>query len=94
MILWLGDEDCHEVQRVGGKAANLSRLAPAFAFPPGSASLPTCTNSGMTAKRQLNPWHDSKLIGCKPYQSKKARSSEEERAFQNSEEPLSRTGGA
>jgi phosphoenolpyruvate synthase/pyruvate phosphate dikinase len=38
-ILWLDDEDCHEVQRVGGKAANLSRLASGY-------RVPTCTNSG------------------------------------------------
>lgn len=34
-ILWLGDKDCHEVQRVGGKAANLSRLAADYRVPTG-----------------------------------------------------------
>ena len=34
-ILWLGDVDCHEVQRVGGKAANLSQLAANYRVPPG-----------------------------------------------------------
>ena len=34
-MLWLGDEDCHEIQRVGGKAANLSRLAANYRVPPG-----------------------------------------------------------
>ena len=34
-ILWLGDPECHEVTRVGGKAANLSRLASRFRVPLG-----------------------------------------------------------
>ena len=39
-ILWLGDEDCHEVQRVGGKAANLSRLASGYRVPTGFCVTP------------------------------------------------------
>ncbi len=39
-ILWLGDEDCHEVQRVGGKAANLSRLAASYRVPTGFCLTP------------------------------------------------------
>lgn len=34
-VLWLGDEDCHEIQRVGGKAVNLSRLAAGYRVPVG-----------------------------------------------------------
>ena len=39
-ILWLGDEDCHQVQRVGGKAANLSRLADEYRVPTGFCITP------------------------------------------------------
>lgn len=39
-ILWLGEEDCHEVQRVGGKAANLSRLAAGYRVPTGFCVTP------------------------------------------------------
>ncbi|MBT5875395.1 MAG: hypothetical protein HOH43_18385 [Candidatus Latescibacteria bacterium] len=34
-ILWLGDSDCHDVTVVGGKVANLSRLAADYRVPPG-----------------------------------------------------------
>ena len=34
-ILWLGDPDCHDPSLVGGKAANLSRVATAHPVPPG-----------------------------------------------------------
>ena len=34
-ILWLGDPACHERSTVGGKAANLSRLAAGFRVPDG-----------------------------------------------------------
>ena len=34
-ILWLGDSACQDVLLVGGKAANLSRLAADFCVPPG-----------------------------------------------------------
>ena len=39
-ILWLGDENCHEIERVGGKAANLSRLAANYRVPPGFCLTP------------------------------------------------------
>lgn len=39
-ILWLGDEGCHEVERVGGKAANLSRLAADYRVPIGFCITP------------------------------------------------------
>jgi pyruvate,water dikinase len=34
-VLWLGEEPCHDPGQVGGKAAQLSRLAARFAVPPG-----------------------------------------------------------
>ena len=34
-ILWLGEPACHDRAAVGGKAANLSRLAAAYRVPPG-----------------------------------------------------------
>ena len=34
-VLWLGHPDCHDVQRVGAKAANLSRLVASYRIPPG-----------------------------------------------------------
>jgi len=34
-IVWLGQQECHDVTRVGGKAANLSRLADRYPVPPG-----------------------------------------------------------
>ncbi|MDA0262733.1 MAG: PEP/pyruvate-binding domain-containing protein [Chloroflexi bacterium] len=43
-ILWLGDGDCHETGRVGGKAANLSRLAAGFRVPAGFCLTPELYN--------------------------------------------------
>lgn len=40
MIAWLGDERCHDVRVVGGKAANLSRLCSVHRVPPGFALTP------------------------------------------------------
>jgi phosphoenolpyruvate synthase/pyruvate phosphate dikinase len=34
-VLWLGHPDCHDVNRVGAKAANLSRLVASYRIPPG-----------------------------------------------------------
>ena len=34
-VLWLGNADCHDCALVGGKVANLSRLAAAYTVPPG-----------------------------------------------------------
>ena len=39
-VLWLGEEDCHTVTKVGGKAANLSRLAADYRVPPGFCIAP------------------------------------------------------
>ncbi len=39
-ILWLGEDECHEVSRVGGKAATLSRLASRHRVPLGFALTP------------------------------------------------------
>jgi len=46
-IRWLGDDDCHHVGVVGGKAASLSRLASVHAVPPGFAvpGLPALHNT-------------------------------------------------
>ena len=48
-ILWLGDKDCHEVQRVGGKAANLSRLASGYRVPAGFCITPDLYINGWSA---------------------------------------------
>jgi len=40
MITWLGEDDCHEVGRVGGKAANLSRLSAIHRVPSGFVLTP------------------------------------------------------
>ena len=49
-ILWLGDSACQDVLLVGGKAANLSRLAADFCVPPGfcvtSAAYETSLGNG------------------------------------------------
>ena len=34
-ILWLGQPECHDIEEVGGKVANLSRLAAIHRVPPG-----------------------------------------------------------
>ena len=34
-VFWLGHSDCHDVNQVGAKAANLSRLAASYHIPPG-----------------------------------------------------------
>jgi pyruvate,water dikinase len=34
-VLWLGHPDCHDVHRVGAKAATLSRLVASYRIPPG-----------------------------------------------------------
>jgi pyruvate,water dikinase len=34
-ILWLGSPDCHDANRTGAKAANLSRLMASYRIPPG-----------------------------------------------------------
>ncbi len=34
-VLWLGHPDCHDINRAGAKAANLSRLAASYRIPPG-----------------------------------------------------------
>ena len=34
-ILWLGHPDCHDINRVGAKAANLSPLTASHRIPPG-----------------------------------------------------------
>lgn len=39
-VLWLGEKECHVVVMVGGKAANLSRLAADYRVPPGFCIVP------------------------------------------------------
>ena len=34
-VLWLDHPDCYDVNRVGAKAANLSRLVASYRIPPG-----------------------------------------------------------
>ena len=51
-ILWLGDEDCHDVQRVGGKAANLSRLAAGYRVPAGFCLTPDLYREWLDGPKQ------------------------------------------
>ena len=51
-ILWLGDEGCHEVQRVGGKAANLSRLASGYRVPAGFCVTPDLYRQWLDGPKQ------------------------------------------
>lgn len=39
-VLWLGEKECNVVVKVGGKAANLSRLAADYRVPPGFCIVP------------------------------------------------------
>jgi pyruvate,water dikinase len=45
MLGWLGETDCHETARFGGKAANLSRLAAHHRVPPGFAVAADATST-------------------------------------------------
>ncbi|MGI8857828.1 MAG: PEP/pyruvate-binding domain-containing protein [Thermomicrobiales bacterium] len=47
-ILWLGQEACHDCALVGGKVANLSRLAAAYAVPSGFCVPTTALIAGVT----------------------------------------------
>ena len=51
-ILWLGDEDCHDVQKVGGKAANLSRLAARYRVPTGFCITPDLYRQWLDGPKQ------------------------------------------
>ena len=51
-ILWLGDEDCHDVQKVGGKAANLSRLASRYRVPTGFCITPDLYRQWLDGPKQ------------------------------------------
>lgn len=50
-ILWLGDSACQDVLLVGGKAANLNRLAEDFCVPPGF-----CVTSAAYESSLSNGW--------------------------------------
>ena len=47
-ILWLGQPDCHDPATVGGKVANLSRLAGNHRVPPGFALTATAFDQAMS----------------------------------------------
>ena len=49
-ILWLGDEACHDVQTVGGKAANLSRLASGYRVPAGFCITPDLYHQWLSSR--------------------------------------------
>ena len=49
-ILWLGDEACHDVQAVGGKAANLSRLASGYRVPTGFCVTPDLYHQWLSSR--------------------------------------------
>jgi pyruvate,water dikinase len=51
-ILWLGDKDCHDVQTVGGKAANLSRLAAGYRVPAGFCITPDLYRQWLDGPKQ------------------------------------------
>ena len=51
-ILWLGDEACDDVQLVGGKAANSSRLASGYRVPAGFCITPDLYQAWLTTRDQ------------------------------------------
>jgi hypothetical protein len=58
-ILWLGDEACDDVQLVGGKAANSSRLASGYRVPAGFCITPDLYQAWLTTRDQgLGPNQD------------------------------------
>ena len=58
-ILWLGDEACDDVQLVGGKAANSSRLALGYRVPAGFCITPDLYQAWLTTRDQgLGPNQD------------------------------------
>ena len=56
-VLWLGDDECHDASLVGGKAANLSRLAAVFTVPPGFCLL--ANGDASAALAPGGPLHDA-----------------------------------
>ena len=48
-ILWLGEPDCHNRTLVGGKVANLSRLAASYRVPPGFCLTTAALKKAITA---------------------------------------------
>lgn len=54
-IHWLGDPTCHDPQRVGGKAAQLSRLAASYPIPPGFCVTGNISLPGCAASRRISP---------------------------------------
>jgi pyruvate,water dikinase len=73
-ILWLGDEDCHDVQRVGGKAANLSRLAARYRVPAGFCITPDLYRQWLDGTKQdIALTQDLRDIVSHEYQELSAR---------------------
>ncbi len=73
-ILWLGDKDCHEVQRVGGKAANLSRLASGYRVPAGFCITPDLYHQWLECpKQEMELPQDLHGIISREYQEMTAR---------------------
>lgn len=54
-ILWLGEPSCCDRARVGGKAANLSRLAVDFRVPPGFCLAGLAFNDAVVGDRVQEP---------------------------------------
>lgn len=52
-LTWLGEPSCHDAAVVGGKAANLSRLASAHLVPPGFCLTASATPHSMTEQIRL-----------------------------------------
>jgi len=58
IVVWLNQPHCQEVSQVGGKAANLSRLAAAYRVPPGFCLTTAAYTQWLTATKAdaTNPW--------------------------------------
>jgi pyruvate,water dikinase len=56
-ILWLGQPECHDIEVVGGKVANLSRLAVIHRVPPGFCLTAATFQNGVTT----GPWTERPL---------------------------------
>ena len=54
-ILWFGDPACEDVRLVGGKAANLSRLARRFPVPPGFCIATRAYETALTEGKAPDP---------------------------------------
>jgi pyruvate,water dikinase len=57
-ILWLGEPDCHRRELVGGKAANLSRMAAEYRVPPGFCITATAVMAGEFIANESDLYND------------------------------------